>query len=118
MRKWSVMLSLVFGLVAVGWALWRTGGGDARGEFDAQAAHSTIQIRALEVLNDKVSPSQALPYAQGWLWVLQQYGGDRVSRRELDGSWVTVVGAGVRESDGGQASRCECSIARRHRLCT
>ena len=114
MRKWSVMLSLVFGLVAVGWALWRTGGGDARGEFDAQAAHSTIQIRALEVLNDKVSPSQALPDAQG----RQQYGGDRVSRRELDGSWVTVVGAGVRESDGGQASRCECSIARQHRLCT
>lgn len=73
---------------------------------------------ALEVLNDKVSPSQALPDAQGGLWVLQQYGGDRVSRRELDGSWVTVVGAGARESDGGQASRCECSIARQHRLCT
>lgn len=107
MRKWSVMLGMVLGLVAVGWALSRAGGGDARGEFDPEdevhAAYSTMSIRALEVINDKVSPSLALPDAQGRLWVLQQYGGDRVSRRELDGSWVTVVGTDARDSDSGQA---------------
>jgi len=85
---------MVLGLVAVGWALSRASGDDARGEFDPEevhAAYSTMSIRALEVINDKVSPSQALPDAQGRLWVLQEYGADRVSRRELDGSWVTVV---------------------------
>lgn len=107
MRKWSVMLSMVLGLVAVGWALSRASGGDARGEFDAQddgqVAHSIVPIRALEVINDKVSPSLALSDAQGRLWLLQQYGGDCVSRRELDGRWVTVVGTDARESDRGQA---------------
>lgn len=95
MRKRSVMLSMVLGLVAVGWALWRANGDEARGEFDPEeevhAAYSTMSIRALEVINDKVSPSQALPDAQGRLWVLQEYGADRVLRRELDGSWDTVV---------------------------
>jgi len=107
MRKRPVMLSVVLGLVVLVGALWWISDGDDRGGFDlheeTQAAPPILQIRSLEVVNDIVSPSQALPDAQGRLWVLQQYGGDRVSRRELDGSWVTVVGTGEHESDSGLA---------------
>lgn len=107
MRNREVMLSVVLGLVVLVGVLWWISGGDDRGGFDlheeTQAAPPILPIRSLEVINDIVSPSQALPDAQGRLWVLQLYGGDRVSRRELDGSWVTVVGTGEYESDSGLA---------------
>jgi sugar lactone lactonase YvrE len=63
---------------------------------DPPAASAALPIRALEVVGDKTSPSLAMPDAQGRLWVVQQHGGDRVSRRELDGRWTAVVGAGER----------------------
>ena len=97
-----VGVGLIAVALAAGW-LFRsgnTGGQAVQPLHEDLTALSAVPVKALEVIEGKKLPKLALPDAQGRLWLVQNYGVDKVSMREPDGRWVTVVGAGGSGPDG------------------